>query len=163
MKITLIGLSKLNESLDKRKKINTIIRLWMKSGKPDEIMQKSFETNFELEGRPQWKSLSKMTIKDRKSSGFGAGPILKRTGELKKSVVSMKGKTASGFSKNSIEWGVEQLSGLNKEKFKAHQAGMKNPISKFNPIPQRKMILFQKKDAKDILTSVGNWVNKQLK
>lgn len=45
--------------------------------------RRSIERNFAAEGRPtRWASLKDSTIEDRRRQGFGAGPILYRTGTL---------------------------------------------------------------------------------
>ncbi len=47
--------------------------------------RRSITRNFEAEGRPRpWPPLAKSTIRDRRRKGFGPGPILVRTGELKR-------------------------------------------------------------------------------
>jgi len=40
--------------------------------------------NFEAEGRPKWRPLAKSTIASRYALGFPRGPILERTGRLKR-------------------------------------------------------------------------------
>ena len=47
--------------------------------------QRSIERNFAHEGRPKrWKPLAPITIAERLALGFGPGPILVRTGRMKR-------------------------------------------------------------------------------
>lgn len=50
----------------------------------DEIVIPSVRKNFEAEGRPKWIALKAATIKNRLYMGFPRGPILVRTGRLKR-------------------------------------------------------------------------------
>jgi phage gpG-like protein len=53
----------------------------------------SIMRNFEAQGRPtRWKRLSKRTIADRRRRGYGAGPILVRSGTLKRGFLGDWGK-----------------------------------------------------------------------
>lgn len=48
--------------------------------------RRSIDRNFAAEGRPdRWAALAPATIADRRRRGFGAGPILQRTGALARS------------------------------------------------------------------------------
>lgn len=47
-----------------------------------QVMVPSIKKNFQDQGRPSWDSLSDATIKMRSSAGYGAGPILNRSGLL---------------------------------------------------------------------------------
>jgi phage gpG-like protein len=50
-------------------------------------MSPSFRQNFEQEGRPEpWAPLSDDTVERRGREGYGGGPILTRSGALKKTV-----------------------------------------------------------------------------
>lgn len=48
-----------------------------------EVMAPSFTKNFDEGGRPSWEPLAEDTIFLREGDGYGAGPILERTGTLK--------------------------------------------------------------------------------
>lgn len=48
-----------------------------------QVVIPSFMANFDAEGRPAWPPLSAETIATRLNRGFGAGPILQRSGRLK--------------------------------------------------------------------------------
>lgn len=54
-----------------------------------EVIIPSIEENFASEGRPKWAALSDVTIKVRSALGFGAGPILSRTGEWENTATSV--------------------------------------------------------------------------
>lgn len=57
-------------------------------------MLRSINRNFEAEGRPRrWRKLRPSTIRERIRKGFGARPILKRKGKLKKGFKYQPGKT----------------------------------------------------------------------
>jgi phage gpG-like protein len=49
-----------------------------------QVMAPSIRKNFDVEGRPPWQALSDVTIDIRAREGFSSGPILTRTGRLKK-------------------------------------------------------------------------------
>ena len=49
------------------------------------ILRDAFAKIFAAEGIPRWRKLSPYTIRDRIAKGFGPGPILQRTGKLKRS------------------------------------------------------------------------------
>lgn len=50
----------------------------------DEVIIPSIKQNFQSQGRPAWKPLAKSTIYNRLMLGFPRGPILQRTGRLKR-------------------------------------------------------------------------------
>lgn len=50
----------------------------------NDVIIPSIEANFAAQGRPGWQPLSPNTIRDRIRKGYGAGPILQRTGRLMK-------------------------------------------------------------------------------
>lgn len=50
----------------------------------NEVIVPAIQKNFESQGRPSWKALKKSTIKDRLYKGYPRGPILERSGRLKK-------------------------------------------------------------------------------
>jgi phage gpG-like protein len=132
----------------------------MKSGQADEIMQKSFEKNFSSQGRPSWEALADETIEDRIKKGFGIGPILSRTGNLKDEVTSLRGKVSLGVGQAMIKWGIEDLRGDEQVKFGAHQLGKGRSGQ---DLPQRKMIGFQEEDRKRIINSLRTWIYSQFK
>lgn len=50
-----------------------------------DYMLRSIQRNFQAEGRPQrWKPLAQSTLDQRIRQGYGRGPILQRTGHLKR-------------------------------------------------------------------------------
>lgn len=49
-----------------------------------DVMVESTRQNFAMQGRPSWKPLQKSTIKNRLYMGYPRGPILERSGRLRK-------------------------------------------------------------------------------
>lgn len=60
----------------------------------------SIYANFQAQGRPAWKKLTKRTVQDRMYKGFARGPILQRTGRLKR-----------GATRKNI-WDIKPLSSV---------------------------------------------------
>lgn len=55
--------------------------------------QRSIQRNFAAEGRPtRWAPLKDVTIADRLRQGYGAGPILQRTGSMARSFYPKSGR-----------------------------------------------------------------------
>lgn len=154
--ISLKGKEKVDKVIENIKNIDQIALLWMSSGSPDKIMQKSFSQNFSSQGRPKWKKLSEKTIAERKRTGFSSGPILVKTGNLKDEITTLKGSITKHSKICSEEWGINQLRRSEKAKFAGHQKG--NSIT-----PKREIIGFQEKDAKSLANSLRNWILDKLK
>lgn len=92
-------------------------------------MLQSIQRNFSAEGRPRkWTPLKEATIKDRIRQGYGAGPILQRTGSLK-----------SGFYFESTKRTFRM--GNKKKYFGYHQLGAPRAN-----IPKRPMLVLQDRD-----------------
>ena len=145
--------------LEKLRKIDKVVRLWLESSEVDNIMNDSFSKNFRSQGRPKWTSLASSTKSTRVSKGFGASPILHETGNLMDEVTSMRGKVSSASGGFVKEWGADQLRGTERKKFVAHQGGIGKPGQK---LPQRQMIGFQKEDASKLTRSLSNWLSTQI-
>jgi len=157
--IKMTGQGKVLTLLEKLKRINNVVKLWMDSGEVDQIMNDSFAKNFRSQGRPKWDSLAQVTKDTRFAKGFGKGPILHQTGNMMDEVTSMKGKVSSSFGGFVKEWGADQLRGTERKKFVAHQGGIGKSGQK---LPQRQMIGFQPADAKSLKRSLGNWLSTQI-
>lgn len=101
--------------------------------KMEKYLLSSIGRNFTQEGRPiKWKALQPVTIKERIRRGFGAGPILVRSGKLKR-----------GFK---VSYGSKVLSIGNKVKyFTAHQYGVPQ-----NNLPARVMVVLLAQDKAQI-------------
>jgi len=157
---TLTGQEKVIKSLKKRERLAIITENWMSSNEPDEIMNDSFKKTFSQEGRPKWKPLAEITKELRRKKGFGAGPILHRTGNLMDEITSLKGAVSG--SKNMLikEWGIKQLRSDAKVKFGAHQLGKGKKGQK---LPKRRMIDFKKEDLTNLKDSLNKWIFMQLK
>jgi phage gpG-like protein len=155
--IIISGVDKAVSALERMSKINSVVGNWMKSGEPDEIMQKSIEQNFAKEGRPSWQLLADETMLDRTNKGFSSGPTLTRTGSLRDELTSLRGKVEIGGMTSSITWGAEQLRGEQKVKFSAHQRGKGRTGQK---LPARPMLGFQKEDGKRMVNGLRSWILK---
>ena len=157
--IKMTGQIKVLTLLEKLKRIDKVVRIWMESGEVDQIMNDSFSKNFKSQGRPKWESLSDITKQTRISKGFGTGPVLHETGNLMDEVTSMRGPVSSSPGGSVKEWGINQLRPSEQSKFRAHQTGTGKPGQK---LPQRKMIGFQPEDAKNLTRSLSNWLSTQI-
>jgi phage gpG-like protein len=105
------------------------------------------EKTFKAEGRPKkWTKLAPSTIQDRIRKGFRPGPILTRTGDLRRSL-TQRGAQKQIFrvTRNSMTLGssVPYLS--------VHQRGTRN-------VPQRVFIQILSQDVKN----VGEIINKYI-
>lgn len=91
--------------------------------------------NFEAEGRPKrWAALAPSTVQDRIRKGYGPGPILERTGKLKRSL------TERGATGNILRIGPKSLKyGSSVKYFVYHQYGT-------STMPARKMMVAQRQD-----------------
>lgn len=96
---------------------------------------------FQAEGRPRkWQRLAPRTLEDRRKKGFSAGPILDRTGTLKRSL-TQPGAKGSIFivGPRSLRYGSSILY------FETHQKG--DPTRN---IPKRAMLVIQRQDRSQI-------------
>jgi len=59
--IKMTGQIKVLTLLEKLKRIDKVVRIWMESGEVDQIMNDSFSKNFKSQGRPDWDSLAQVT------------------------------------------------------------------------------------------------------
>lgn len=94
-----------------------------------------FSENFPAEGKrlnEPWKALAESTIRQRARLGYGAHPILVRTGKLMK-----------GFRKDVQKFMVRVYNPV--EYFKYHQAGGGH-------LPQRRMIIATEKIKQEIVS-----------
>lgn len=155
-KITLTGQEKVQEALGKWAQIEVIVYGWMKGGKPDQIMQKSFAMNFAGQGREEkWTELSEETIKSRDYLGYDDGPILQRSGGLMEAVTSMFGKVTTSSKEVQMTWGLEQLPENVRKKFGPNQIG-KGKAGQ--DLPARPMIGFQESDGTTLSRSLRDWI-----
>lgn len=157
--ITITGTDRVKKALSNWNNINRIVFNWMKSGQPDEIMQKSFLENFRFQGRPKWLPLAESTILQREYQGYDESPILQRSGSLMDKVTSMRGKAETALNYSSITWGIEQLDAETKKKFGPNQIGKGRGGQN---LPARPMIGFQKSDGKKLVTSLVEWIGKNI-
>ncbi len=102
--------------------------------------------NFEAGGRPQWVPLKPATIADRREQGYGAGPILVRSGKLKRSLTK-RGAPGQIFQPKprSLRYGSSL------EYFQDHQKGTAL-------IPARMMLVMQKQDRSQVSRIVNRFI-----
>ena len=102
---------------------------------------------FEAEGRPRrWQPLSAFTIADRRQQGFSDGPILDRTGELKRSLTQSGARGSIQVARpRSLRYG-SSLS-----RFEIHQKGLEN-------VPARVMLIIQQQDKSQISRTLNAFV-----
>jgi len=106
-----------------------------------DVMISEFEQNFDSSGRrlgEPWKKLQASTIKERIRLGYGAGPILVRTGKLMR-----------GFKQEVTKYFVRVSNPV--EYFVYHQLGMG-----YNP--QRRMILAPEKLHQQIVEVINKFI-----
>lgn len=81
-----------------------------------------------------WAPLKPATVLMRQQSGFGAGPINRRTGELERYVVGDTGFSyPTGFGA-SMRWPGKAASGELKKKVETAQKGRKSPNTVARPV-----------------------------
>lgn len=89
--------------------------------------ERSIERNFAAEGRPTpWPELAPSTIEDRLRQGYGPGPILTRSGNMRRGFVFDWGPKSFRVSNRKWYWIIHQLGG--------------------EKIPQRAMVVLQPQD-----------------
>lgn len=113
----------------------------------------SIKKNFDDEGRPPWKPLSDVTITMREDAGFDSGPILDRTGTLKKVATQINIWTVT-----KDEAYVKDLP--EKVRYgKLHQEGYEDRGKK---VPARPFIMFQEEDIDQAAEVFGDWLDERL-
>lgn len=107
----------------------------------ENVIIPSIRKNYDVEGRPKWKKLSDITISQRGN----AGPILDRTGKMKRVTTSLGVWVISNIKAEMV--GVDR-----RNKYaKYHQAGT-------NKMAQRVIALIQEEDQKKIEEIFMKWV-----
>lgn len=84
-----------------RRELENLHPLW-ELFKP--TMSRIERERFESEGHGEWPALADSTIRDRAIHGFGAGPILHRTGDLEDSLVDPN--RAANVGRMQMTWGT---------------------------------------------------------
>lgn len=158
MQISITGVQATEAMLRKLSLLSLIVREWFETGEHDRIMQESFRKNFDAGGRPAWEPLSQATVEARERLGFnGDGPILVRTGNFMDEITSMESKRSYSIGQSIAEWGIDQLRGDEAIKFNAHTTGEGGNAPS---IPKRPVIGFQQEDQKELLNSLGNFIER---
>lgn len=107
---------------------------------------KQVKKNFATQGSNiagKWAGLKASTVRDRLRKGFGAGPILKRTGRLKGSIARKK------LNKNSLEIGSDV------KYFKYHQIGT-------GKMPRRQILGHSSQMKQKVLSLFSRYVRRLL-
>lgn len=106
------------------------------------VMIDEFEQNFTEEGKrlqEPWQKLKDSTIKERIRLGYGAGPILVRTGQLMK-----------GFRKEVGKYFVRVYNPV--KYFQYHQTGTAH-------LPKRRMILAPERLKQEIVAVITKYIH----
>lgn len=110
-----------------------------------DVLVMEYTENFPEEGarlNKQWAALAESTIRQRIALGYGAGPILKRTGKL-----------MEGFKKEVKKYSVRVYNAVSY--FKYHQLGGTN-------LPKREMILFPERVKQEVVAQFTKFIHKAL-
>jgi phage gpG-like protein len=143
----------------------------------EKVMAPSITKNFDVEGRPRWQSLTEETITTRSYGGFGAGPILDRTGELRDAATSTNiwvissdkaeipdlpgdvwyGKVHQGGGTFSVSAGGGPVNALRRI------AGLRSQRASVGTgvIPKREFLQFQAEDVDKIEDVFMDWVRER--
>ena len=103
-------------------------------------------TQFEMEGDPKWKPLAPRTIAQRLRLGFGAGPILYRTGSLREAWSTETGQTRE-ITPTSLYIGPEKVSYA-----KYHQSRLPRTRIPRRPLRLRQSVVVE------ALRRIRNWI-----
>lgn len=109
------------------------------------------ELQFQAEGAhltKKWKALSPITIRERLTQGYGAGPILQRTGKLKKSFKVKK------LTKDEMHYGSQGVL-----YFPYHQKG----VNRVPRLPARPMLAVNNKLIKPLMAIYQKYINNLMK
>jgi phage gpG-like protein len=157
MQISITGVQATEAMLRRLSLLSLVVREWFETGEHDRIMQESFQKNFEAGGRPAWEPLAQFTVESRERLGFsGSSPILVRTGNFMDEITSMESKRSYAPGQSIAEWGIDQIRGEERVKFHAHTTG----DSGGRDIPIRPVIGFQQEDQKELLNSLGKFIER---
>jgi phage virion morphogenesis protein len=118
-----------------------------------QVMIPSIRKNFEEEGRPPWLPLSEATIEIREREGFASGPILQRTGNLRRSATQLNIWVIDSEKAYIRELPARSWYGT------IHQGGAAGKAMSLRaPIPARPFLLIQDEDADKIQEVFIEWV-----
>jgi len=143
-----------------------------------DVMTKSITRNFDMGGRPKWTRLAKGTIDNRVRLGYGAGPILVRSGHLKRvagqiNIWDISRTSAVIRDMPDDTWGKLHQQGYegsggspmdigaaltDKKAMKALQAQLSGGTRSAPTIPARPFLVIHPKDEKDIELIFRAWL-----
>lgn len=113
----------------------------------ERVLSEVGKERFDSEGYGEWQGLAASTIDQRIRLGFGAGPILRRTGDLRDSLVDPA--RASRKSPRTMTWASDSdYAGY-------HQDGGSIP----GRPPQRVVLELRVEDRRRLETQMVSWVN----
>lgn len=150
-----------------------------------QVMAPSFKKNFDAEGRPDsWTPLSDATLAIREREGYGDGPILDRTGALKKTMQQLNIWSVSGTAAairdlpQAVWYGKVHQAGYGSfaGRIKQHGGDAKAALIALNDeirtggasghmkvaIPQRQFVMIQETDYDDIEAVFTKWLQERI-
>lgn len=119
-----------------------------------EIIAPSIRKNFDVGGRPSWEPLTEFTIQRRAEDGYGAGPILERTGRLRHqasqpSIWRYTDTSAAILDLPSSIWYG-----------KLHQSGFTDSL-RGTEVPARPFIMLQDEDIRGVEKLFAEWIEER--
>ncbi len=120
-----------------------------------EVMAPSLTQNFDVGGRPAWNDLMPATVSRRARLGYGATPILVRSGKLKRVAGQLNLWTIDGPG------GTAQITNLPDGVFYGaiHQAGAE---TEWGGITARPWAVIQEEDMVEIEDIFLNWIDERI-
>jgi phage gpG-like protein len=112
-----------------------------------EEMTEIEDERFASEGHGRWAPLAESTLRDRARRGFGPGPILQRTGNLRESLVDPA--RAAKTTPRTMTWGSDV------DYARYHQEGGSIP----GRPPQRVVLEIRVEDRRRLETQMVSWIN----
>jgi len=140
-----------------------------------DVIIPSIRQNFEEEGRPDpWEPLAEYTLKMRDQLGYASGPILDRSGKLKKAAtqlarwhITTKFAEFQAFPESVFYGTIMQNGSAGSLRGYSVQEGSKKTAREgtiTGAIPPRPFIMLQDEDADKIVENVfGDWVKENVR
>jgi phage gpG-like protein len=117
-----------------------------------EIVIPSIAKNFEEEGRPEhWAELADFTLTRREEEGYGSGPILERSGKLK--------RAAQAFARWKITMTEASFASFAPSQWYGYLMQEGSDAVGSN-VPARPFMLMQEEDVDEIEKLFGDWMKK---
>lgn len=128
-------------------------------GPMQEALQERAQERFAREGSDldggwsSWAPLKDATVAIRLASGFGAGPINRRTGEMERYITQSPGSVNVTSDGAMMTFPGQEATGELAEKVKTAQAGKQSP-----PTQARPVIGLATEDLEFALVGMGRWI-----